>query len=306
MMYDMSRRTPLRASAVLLAALVVAPRAAPLLNIEVVALDRKGFPIEDLKPAEFEVWINGFQIPIQTVTFVRPTAGDEGRTIVLLLDDMAVHPTMLPRIREAARAFVTRLTAGDRMAIVTLDGDSMASTDDRAQLLRAIDTYHVRGFPVRLDDAASHVLGTIAGLSRQLAEAPGGRKVIVAIGAGWLFDTPIPPPTIARDLRPEWINAMRATAAAHVSLYVIDPGGVGTRRVDSGSGGFARDTGGHAFMNTKDVNGAVERILREMRTYYILSVENPPIGKKDDLRELDVKVLRKDVTARARRGILPG
>lgn len=280
--------------------------AADLLNLDVVAVDRKGFPVQDLKPAEFEVWINGFQIPIKSVTFVSPASAGEGRTIVLLLDDMAVHPTALPRIREAARRFVNRMSAGDQMAIVSLNGDAMEATDDRARLLKAIDGYHVRGFPMRLEDAGAHVLETITSMSRQLVEAPGGRKAIVAIGAGWLFDTPIPPLPASRDLRPEWVDAMRATAAAHVSLYVIDPAGVGTRRVTGGGSGFARETGGYAFMNTNDVNGAVDRVLREIGTYYVLAVEDPPIGRKADLREVEVKVLRRGVTARARRGILPG
>jgi VWFA-related protein len=278
--------------------------AAGQLNIEVVALDRKNLPVLDLKPGEFELWINKFQIPIQTVTFVTPSAED-GRTIVLLLDDMAVNPTMLPRIREAARRFVNRLSPGDTMAVVTLNGDAMDMTTDRARLLKAIDDYHVRNFPMRIDDAGEHVLQTITALSRQLAEASGGRKAIVGIGAGWLFDTPIPQPYAARDLRPEWVDAMRATASAHVSLYVIDPAGVGTRPVTGGASGFARETGGYAFMNTNDATGAADRILTEMGTYYVLSVENPRVGVKDDLREVEVKVLRRGVTVRARRGIPP-
>jgi VWFA-related protein len=138
-----------------------------------------------------------------------------------------------------------------------------------------------------------------------LSEASEGRKAVVAIGAGWLFDTPIQPQTISRDLRPEWVDAMRAAASAHVSLYVIDPAGVGMRPADAGSSGFARETGGHAFLNTNDINGAVDRILRELDTYYVLSAQDPPVGRKADLREVEVKVLRRGVTVRARRGIPP-
>ena len=279
---------------------------APVLDIEVVAVNDRGAPVEDLRPAEFELWINGFQIPIETVTFVNPSQPGRPRTIVLLLDDVAVNPTMAPRVREAARRFVNRLSPGDRMAVVALDGAAMKSTDDRAVLLRAIENYNVRAFPTRLEDLFAHVLTTVASLSRQMSELTGGRKAIVAIGAGWLFDTPIQPQSISRDLRPEWVDAMRATAGAHASLYVIDPAGVGTRPADTGKSGFARETGGHAFMNTNDINGAVDRILRELDTYYVLSVQDPPVGRKADLREVEVKVLRRGVTARARRGIPPG
>jgi VWFA-related protein len=279
---------------------------APLLNIDVVAVNNRGVPVHDLKPAEFELWINGFQIPIETVTFVTPSNPERPRTIVLLLDDVAVNPTMMPRVREAARRFVNRLTPGDSLSVVSLDGSAMKSTDDRSVLLKAIEDYRVRGFPTRLEDLFAHVLKTVASLSRQMSEASGGRKAIVAVGAGWLFDTPIQPQTISRDLRPEWVDAMRATAAAHVSLYVIDPAGVGTRRADAGTSGFARETGGHAFLNTNDINGAADRILAELGTYYVLTAQDPPIGRKGDLREVEVKVRRRGVTARARRGIPPG
>lgn len=275
------------------------------LNIDVVAVNSRGVPVEDLKPGEFELWVNGYQIPIETVTFVTPSKPERSRTIVLVLDDMAVNPAMTPQVREAARRFVNRLSAGDNISVVSLDGSTMKSTDDRAVLLKAIENYRVRAFPTRLEDLFAHVLTTVASLSRQLSEASEGRKAIVAIGSGWLFDTPIQPQTISRDLRPEWVDAMRAAAAAHVSLYVIDPAGVGMRPANAGTSGFARETGGHAFLNTNDINGAVDRILAELGTYYVLSAQDPPVGRKADLREVEVKVLRRGVTARARRGIPP-
>jgi VWFA-related protein len=280
-------------------------RAAEALRIDVVALDARGVPVLDLRPAEFEVWINGFQIPIEAVTFVAPAVANTSRTIVVLLDDLSVNQAMIPRIRDAARRLVQQTSDADRIVVVSLDGAAMERGSDRDLALKAIDRYYVRGFPMPLDVAGEHVLKTITSISRQLAEAPGGRKAIVALGSGWLFDTPIPPPQVQRDLRSEWLDAMRATAAAHVSLYVIDPAGLGTRRVDAGTSGFARETGGLAFMNTNDVNGAIDRILTELANYYVLSVQDPPIGKKGDLRELEVKVLRRGVTPRARRAIQP-
>jgi VWFA-related protein len=293
---------------VALAAAVISgpPSSAALLNLDVVATDERGVPVADLRPAEFEVWINGFQIPIQTVTFVSPASPGDGRIIVLLLDDMGVPYTALPRIKEAARMFVERMAPGDRIAVVSLNGSAMEATSDRARLLQAIDAYYLIHAPTRIEDAGAQVLNTVTAISRQLAEAPGGRNAIVAIGASWLLDTPIPPPNATRDLRREWVSAMRASAAAHVTFYVIDPAGVGTRRPDSGTSGFARETGGYAFMNTNDLKAVADRILRELGTYYVLSVEDPPFGRKADLRELQVKVARRGVTVRARRGIPPG
>jgi VWFA-related protein len=283
-----------------------AERSGPQVAIDFVAFDRNGGPVLDLKPEEVEVWIGHFRVPIETFSPVTPaTAETAGRLIVLVLDDVVIPMATTPRVLDVARRFVTRMTPGDRMAIVTLDGGAMESTDDSSRLLRAIDAYSLRGGVMSIDVLGEHVLKTIAALSRQLTEAPGRRKTIVGIGAGWVFDRPVPPPTVGRDLRPEWIDAMRALAFAHANVYVIDPSGVGTARVDNGATGFAHATGGHAFVNTNNVNGAVDQILRESANYYVVAVADPPVGRGANLRELEVRVLRRGVTARARQAI-PG
>ena len=275
------------------------------LQIDVVALDGRDNLVTDLRPEDLEVRIEQYRVPIESLTLVTPDSQRGGRLIVLLLDDMLVPLNLTPRVREAARRFVTRMAPGDRIAVVSLNGDSMEATDERARLLQRIDAYTVRaGQYSRLDVAGQHLLETVAELSRQLAEDGAGRKVIVGIGAGWLFDTPIPPSTVGRDLRAEWTDAMRAMAFANVALYAIDPGGIGTSPY-GGSGGFARVTGGYAFLNTNDVNASADRIMREAGSYYLIEVADPPVGRKFDLRLLDVRTHRHGVTVQARERI-PG
>jgi VWFA-related protein len=273
------------------------------LRIDVVAVDGKGAPVTDLKPAEFEVWISGFRVPIVDVYAMTPEAS--GRIMVLVLDNGAIGPQLAPRVKDAARLFVKRMGPNDRLAIVPLHGGAMELTDDPSRLLKAIDDYHVQGFPFRPEDAGEHVLRSMETIARRMPEMPSGRKTIVGIGAGWLFDTPLPPPSV-RDLEREWVAAMRTMAATSTTLYVIDPAGVGVVRgagTYGGASGFARETGGYAFLNTNDVAGAVARIWAESGTYYVLAMVNPPVQRTADLREVDVKVLRKGVTVRARKGI---
>jgi VWFA-related protein len=298
----------------ILAAVVIAlplsqtpqPQAASL-RIDVVAIDGGGAPVTDLKPSEFEVWISKYRVPIEDVTFVTPES--TGRTMVLLLDNMAVGPVLMSRVKDAARAMVTQMGEGDRLAVVPLQGERTEFTSDRTRLLRAIDGYSFTGFPFRIEDAGANVLRVLTTLSREMTELPGGvRKPIVAFGAGWMFDTPLPSPTVTtRDLHQEWLAAMRAMASANTCLYVIDPAGVGAAPYAAygGASGFARETGGYAFMNTNDVAGTAARIWKESGTYYLLRVADPPVQKTADLREVDVRVLRKGITVRARRGI-PG
>jgi VWFA-related protein len=283
-------------------------RGSSRIQIDAVAVDRSGAPVVDLKPEEVEVWIGHFRVPVESFTAVTPDADRRGgRLIVVMMDDVTVPLSIGPRGKDAARRFVNRMLPGDRMAIVTLDGSSMESTDDKTRLLRTIDAMPLQtGGLIPIDRLGEHVLKNITALSRQMTEASDQRKTIVAIGSGWLFDRPIPPPAVGTNVRKEWIAAMQAMALANVNLYVIDPAGLGNTRGDTGTSGFARETGGLAFIATNDVNGAVDRILRESANYYLLGVGDPPVGRGADLRELDVRVLRRGVTMRARRTIVGG
>jgi VWFA-related protein len=277
------------------------------IHIDAVAVDKNGLPVMDLKPDEVEVWIGHFRVPIESFTVVTPGANPSGRLTVLMLDDLTLPLPLVGRAQDVARRFVNRMLPEDRMAIVTLDGSAMESSNDRAQLLKAIDTYAVRtGGMMPTDRLGEHVLKNLGALSRQMVEAGGQRKTIVAIGSGWLFDRPIPPPSAGLDPRKEWIAAMQAMALANVNLYVIDPSGIGMSRADSGASGFARETGGVAFIATNDLNGAADKIMREAANYYLIGVGDPPVGHGADLRELDVRVLRRGVSLRARRTITGG
>ena len=289
------------------AAIAVSAQDAPprMLTIDFVAFDRSGATVQDLRPDEVEVWIGQFRAPVRQMTVVTPDADERGgRLIVVLLDDMTLRADSMPKAREAARRFVTAMGANDRMAVLTLTGKNTDTTADKARLLQAIDRYSVQATPVmRSDTLGRHVLDTLAQISAQVIEAPGRRKTIVGIGSGWLFDRPLPPPQAGHDLLPEWVRAMRQMALSHVNLYVIDPSGVGTSRVDGGQEGFARETGGHAFLNVNDLNAAADRILRESASFYMVEIPDPPVGAKADLRPLEVKSLRKGVTLRARHAI---
>jgi VWFA-related protein len=279
------------------------PRASVV--VDVVAYDRRGMPVMDLKPSEVEVWIGHFRVPIETFTVVQPGADERlGRLFILILDDITVPLPMMPRVREAALHFVAGMRPGDQMAVVMLNDPSIEMTSDQAKLRSAIGRYNVHATGMlRSDQLGAQVINTIGAVAQSMIEAGEGRKTIVGIGSGWLLDRPIPPPTEGFDLLPEWINAMRALSRTASVFYAIDPGGLGSRRVESGDSGFARETGGMGFFNTNDLKGPAERILRESANYYSLRVASPPVGGTDGLREVELKVSRRNVTVRARRAV---
>ncbi|HXT30515.1 MAG TPA: VWA domain-containing protein [Vicinamibacterales bacterium] len=276
------------------------------LLIDAVAVDRQGRPVTDLKQEDVEVWIGHFRVPIESFSAVTPGSPDRddrgGRLVVLVMDDMTGQLTLIARAKEVARRFVTRLSPGDRMAVVMLNGGAMEATSDSARLLHAIDRYTVGAMGVQtVDNLGVHVLKTVSALAGQMVEGPQQRKAIVIIGNGGLLDRPLPPPQAGRDLLPEWIETMRTLSMANANVYVIDPIGVGLR-TDAGNSGFARETGGVAFLNTNDLNGAADQIMREAGSYYLMTVASPPVGGRG-LRELELKSRRSGVTLRARRAI---
>ena len=277
--------------------------------IDAVFLNKQGTPVTDINRDELEVWIGHFQVPIEQFISVTPAndAGRGGRYIVLLLDDLTVPLDQIPRIKDVARHIVSRLGPDDRMAIVNLNGSSMAATSDHAVLLQAIDKYNVPATGVvRRDVLGRQVLKTVSALSQQLAEGGDQRKTILAIGRGELIDRPIPPTAMGMDLKPDWVDAMRNMALANATLYIIDPSILGQQWfADSGNAGFAHASGGNAFIGVNDLNAVADRILAEASNYYLIGVKAPPVGGKSDLRDLQVKVKRHGITVRAREAV-PG
>ena len=276
------------------------------LIIDAVVIDRDGAPVMDLRRDEFEVWIGRYRVPIETFVPVTASSPDRAaQVMVLVLDDFALPQQVVPRGRDVARRLVSRLPPDDGMAVLALNGDRMNSTSDRARLLDRISSWNNRATGhFTADTLGAHVFDTVGGIARSLAEAPGGRKTIVGIGAAWVFDRPIPVPTVGiRDLRPEWTAAMRAASIANAALYVFDPSGVGGTPVTGGETGFAAYTGGHAFLNTNDLEATADRIMAEARNYYLFGVADPPFQRKADLRDLEVHISRKGLTVRARKAV---
>jgi len=277
--------------------------------LDAVFVDGKGAVVTDVRREEVEVWIGHFLVPIEEFISVTPgnDAGRGGRFVVLLLDDVTTPLDQVPRVKEVARHLVSRMEPDDHMAIVTLNGSGMESTGDRTPLLRAIENYNVRATGVlRPEDLAAHVFQTIGALAEQLGKVGDRRKTILAIGRSDFFDRPIRA-YYGRDLKPEWMAAMRAMAEANTTLYVIDSSMVGGRRLpDTGDAGFAHATGGQAFIGVNDLDGAADKVLAEASNYYLIGVKAPPVGKTADLRDIQIKIKRRGVTVRTREAVSGG
>lgn len=274
-----------------------------LIVVPVVVLDKKGAIVPGLKAGDFRITEDGKPVAIET--FVPPDdAGTvaAGRFIVLVLDNLGTRAELGSRVQTIARKFADRMGPLDAVAVIPLNGSRSLSTMGRAEARAAISRFRPSfGETIRTEaEDAAHGLRTIGDLTRQLSKVAHRRKVLVFIGAAAMFSPKEASAFSDRgpDLSPDWFEAIRSTGRDNVSVYAIDPEGH-TGAVDDYSQSFATETGGHAWINTNNFEGAVERIWRESGSYYLIGYPAPINDHR--IHAIDVRVGVPGVTVRARR-----
>lgn len=160
--------------------------------------------------------------------------------------------------------------------------------------------------------------GAMEAIAAHLA-AVRGRKNVIWISSGFpiRFDDGIN----ARTASAEVFRATRALNDADIAFYPVDARGLRgvfstppsarqqefatlddlLREIDS-SQVIAEQTGGRAYFNTNDLGGAIKRAAEDSRLTYVLGY-TPAHGQWDGrFREIKVRVRRRDVDVRHRRG----
>lgn len=123
-----------------------------LIDAHVVARD--GSPIEGLKAEQFEVFVDGRRRPVSFAEFVRATeprpgmapqgvsgaaSGDQGRVIVLAVDQGSFPIAGQAAAREAALRVVDGAAPGDQLGLVTFPGTlALAPTTDHEAIRQAV------------------------------------------------------------------------------------------------------------------------------------------------------------------------
>jgi VWFA-related protein len=272
--------------------------------VPVVVVDNKGVTVPNLTAGDFVVSEDGK--PVEITTFVPPaTAGQPGseRFIVLALDNLYTDAAIAWRLKSVARRFVDRLEPGDVMSVVSLNGGSATTTTSKSALTAAIDKYKPSlGEGSWLPgDKGRHALSMLGLLSEQIAKSPHRRKIVVVIGSPWLFvpHTGSAQPDLSQS--PEWLDAVRSTSRNNVAIYMVDPAGLqeNPNQFREWADSFTEQTGGAAWTNSNNFDGAATRIWRESASFYLLGYAAPITDQR--IHAIDVKVSRKGVTVRARK-----
>jgi VWFA-related protein len=143
-----------------------------LVAIDVQVVDRDGGPVFGLRPDQFEVTIDGKRRKVVSADFVRTTqpgaervagsASDTqggsrpamateatpGQVYILAFDTMSFSALEVAPARDAAHAFVDRLSSTDLVGLIDFpSGSTVDVTADRARLLAAVDAVVGRAGP---------------------------------------------------------------------------------------------------------------------------------------------------------------
>ena len=188
--------------------------------------------------------------------------------------------------------------AADDVTVIRLSKSKDEAYGDLTTALERIDAYAAGLVPFSPRDAREATLKAITKIARAAEDIEHRRKVVVCIGMRLVCDVtePIDGPTSFT--WPFWIDAVRSAARANVSVYAIDPTGLNSRSGPRPYGLIAA-TGGELFADSNAIDAAVRSIWWEASRFYLLGYW--PSASKRDLHSVDVKALRKGLTARARR-----
>jgi VWFA-related protein len=262
--------------------------AADLVELDVVALDRDDQPVTGLRREDFTVKEDGRVVELKTfsqVTALGSAQPDDGRVVVLLMDDIGVPMTGTSPMQQIAPVVLSPMGDGDEVSVVRLSSRSDEAFGDLGTARDRIEGYRGGAVPFSRRDAAEAVLKAIARIARQLEPIDHRRKVILCLGLPSVCDIGEPQFGGTSVLWPAWVAAIDAAARANVSVYCVDP--TGTMGGPSLSfGGIVQVTGGKVFAH-------------EAGHYYLLGYW--PAASKRELHSIDVRVARQGVHVRAGR-----
>jgi VWFA-related protein len=273
-------------------------------QINVIARDKAGDPIRDLRGADFTIFDDGKPRPVQ---FFSMEGGDAATAparkqplfTAIVLDALNTEFSDQSYAQDEAMRAVKRMQIDESIAILHLaPGLALQNfTRDRERLVAAVHRFAPVFPPYAMKQRVQVTIAALKTLADQMARYA-GKKSILWITGGF--------PDV-RVWEPAINETLRRIEQADVAVYPID-----TRGLMLGSGSnfsimnqFAESTGGRAYYNGNDVAGAVERAIADLKSTYVIGFY---LGDKERDRRfhaLRVEVNRPGTTLRYRRGYSP-
>ena len=293
-----------------------------LSTVTVRVVDTLGNPVTGLGPQDFRVRIGRRETPVAAVDWF---SSDEERTVPALSSEPDAGPAETPwssgqlvvffvqadlnptrisgqlRLRPYTRELLDRLHPNDRVAVVSYDSHLKLWQDftrDRGAVYAALDRAMVwteeealekdgkderpslmPGFDAVAARRAASPERALEVTARALAALP-GEKVIVYLGWGLGRYT-----SSGVQMTPAYGPAVRALAAAHASVFVLDVTSADFHSLEVGLQAVAAATGG-TYAKTNVLPGlATDALARTLTGYYVLTLDcGEAEGAKGEVR----------------------
>lgn len=304
-----------------------------VVQVDAIVTDPSGRPIDDLTAADFTVLDDGRPVVVDRVRFLgateyggdpvlapirthddeeREASRDDVRLYAIFLDDYHVARLDELRVIDPLIAFVRQLPPTDLVGVY-YPLDSVTDVNfarDRAPVLAAIRKFkgrrgdytptrrveeeHLRRLP-EIERIRRQITETaLEGLATHLGGLKQGRKSVLFVSEG--FVEPIG----------EMQDVLRAANRANVAIYPVDCRGL-TTAFERGPTrremlrALALETGGRAIVDRNDIHGALDQVVRDATSYYLIAYESP---RPDDgkFHRVTVRVKRPRATVFARPG----
>jgi hypothetical protein len=310
-------------------------------KIDFRALSDDGNQVTDLKPEDVALKVNGKPRQIQSLSvfhggasgpatggsaFPPPYAtnavGREGRVIHMLIDDDSIAPGRETEVREAVRVLTSELAPGDRLGVLTTQGQvNLRPIDDPMKIKTVVDGIAGKGpSNETAADAQCRTRRVLAALGSMLLLTTGTPTTIVVFSGGLT-----PPaqkiidmnrrsaPTAATDraatndvcpVRPEDfqdIGAVASTARADLYLFHLTEAMANRSSAqDAGFESLAGVTGAEFVRISASPQPAVSRLLRETSAYYEATFEPDVSERTGQAYRVELRSPREKVKLRAR------
>ena len=330
---------------------------ANLLKVDVSVLDANRRPIHGLTADDFVLTENGIPQPVVAVSEVnvpdaeyepgtwmsevapdvRSNAGDDGRLMIILIDDALLKSdytanTTKAAMQSIAKSVIDRLGPTDLATVMfTFDKRGVQDfTHDHAKLRAAVESFTARFFDSPGSSAGvtlrNDSLDSFTYVTKYLAALPQRRKALIYVtptDRGKLTDTETFLAQSKGSLTAgrqqdmfEWAERSGVTVYSispynlrDLSAMDAEQRGVddlaALRSIEAQQARQTRptlssDTGGFAITSSSQFDAGIAQIFRETGSYYLVGYSPPDPTADTKLRNIVVKVNRADALVRGR------
>jgi VWFA-related protein len=307
------------------------------ITLDVVVTDKSGAPVTGLEPGDFKLLDN--KQP-QSLTSAQAANGVTARAdppVEALVVIDAINTSFIAMANERqwladfARENSGELALPTSLVLLTDQGmkiedhptrqgsELAAFLADNASGLRATRASEGREGEIEREQASLNSLDVLA---RDAGKRP-GRKLVIWVSPGWSLFSNYSWNGGQKDEKVlfNYIVAMStALRAANITLYSVDPAGVGRgqffyrnylKGVDAPKHAdygdlflqvLATQSGGQVLFASNDLASLIDKCIADARAYYVLTYTPPSPGHADEYHAIEVQVSKPGLKARTRMG----